>query len=75
MNLKLVIVTLLGVGLAAYLIFYVGFGAVMSAVLTVGWGGFALLVALALAVLGLVGAAWHVLVEGLAPPRFGGNDG
>ncbi len=70
MNLRLVIIALLGVGLAAYLIFYVGFGAVMAAALTVGWGGFLLLVALGLAILVLLGAAWHVLAPGVTPSRF-----
>ena len=70
MNPRLVIVALLGVGLAAYLIFYVGFGAVISAALTVGWSGFAILVALGLALLVLLGAAWHVLVQGMTLSRF-----
>lgn len=70
MSPRLVIIALLGVGLAAYLIFYVGFGAVLSAALAVGWGGFALLVALGLALLGVLGAAWHALVQGATLTRF-----
>ena len=70
MNLRLIIVALFGVGLALYLIYYVGFGAVLSAALTVGWSGFALLIALGLANLALVAMAWHVLVEGFEPSRF-----
>jgi putative membrane protein len=70
MNVRLIIVAAFGVGLAAYLIFYVGFGAVMSAVLAVGWSGFALLVALGLALLVLLGSAWHALVQGVSPSKF-----
>jgi putative membrane protein len=70
MNPRLVIVALLGAGLAAYLVFYVGFAAVLSAALAVGWGGFALLVALGLALFVLLGAAWHVLVQGVTLSRF-----
>jgi putative membrane protein len=70
MNVRLIIVAALGVGFAAYLIFYLGFGAVMSAALAVGWGGFAILAALGVALIVLLGSAWHVLVEGLSPLRF-----
>jgi putative membrane protein len=69
MNLRLIIVALLGLGLIGYLIFDVGFGAVFSAAVAIGWGGFALLVSLGLALLVLLGGAWHVLVDGLAPAR------
>jgi putative membrane protein len=70
MNRRLVLVAFLGVGLIAYLIFYVGFGPVMSAVLAVGWGGFAILILLGLAILVLLGAAWHVLVHGVTLSGF-----
>src|SRR6185503_15610955 len=70
MNRRLVLVALLGVGLIVYLIVYVGFGPVMSAVLAVGWQGFAALVLLGLALLVLLGAAWYVLVRGVTPSGF-----
>jgi glycosyltransferase 2 family protein len=70
MNPRLVVVALLGVGLAAYLIFYIGLAAVLSAALAVGWGGFALLLTLGLALFVLLGAAWHVLVQGITLSRF-----
>jgi putative membrane protein len=70
MNLRLIIVAALGVGFAAYLIFYLGFGAVMSAALSVGWGGFAILTAAGFALLVLLGTAWHVLVQGASPAGF-----
>src|SRR5215470_15312869 len=64
MKLRLFIIAALGAGLAAYLIGYVGFAAVLSAVLTIGWGGFAIFCAYALALFVLLGTAWHVLMAG-----------
>jgi putative membrane protein len=68
MRLRLLLVALLGVGLAAYLIFTVGFSAVLSAVLRVGWGGFAFLCFYMLWLYTVLGSAWYVLVLG-APLR------
>ena len=59
---KLVIVAALGLCLALYLVAYVGFGAVVSAAVAVGWGGFALLCLYGLAQFPLLGYAWHVLL-------------
>ena len=59
---KLVIVAALGLCLALYLVAYVGFGAVVSAAVAVGWGGFALLCLYGLAQFPLLGCAWHVLL-------------
>jgi putative membrane protein len=63
MRLRLLLVALVGVGLAAYLIFNVGFAAVFSAALRVGWGGFALTCLYVLALYALLGLAWWVLVS------------
>lgn len=64
MKLRFLLLALAGLGLGTYLVFYVGFAAVFSAVLAVGWGGFALLIAYALALFVVLGASWHVLVPG-----------
>jgi putative membrane protein len=65
MRLRLLLITLLGVAVAAYLIFNVGFSAVFSAVLRIGWGGFALTCLYALALYVALGVAWYVLLPGL----------
>ncbi len=57
----------LGLALALYLLTYVGFGAVFSAAVAVGWGGFAILCLCSLALFLLLGLAWYVLV----PPSAG----
>jgi glycosyltransferase 2 family protein len=59
---KLAVVAALGLCLALYLVAYVGFGAVASAAVAVGWGGFALLCLYGLAQFALLGSAWHVLL-------------
>jgi hypothetical protein len=66
MKLRVILIALLGLGLAIYLIGLVGFEAVFSTVRTVGWGGFAILCTYALALYGLLGAAWYVLISGAA---------
>ena len=53
---------MIGLLVVGYLIWHVGFGAVVSAVLQIGWPGFALLCGLGLALFGLLGSAWRVLV-------------
>jgi putative membrane protein len=64
MKLRFVFLALLGLGLALYLIFYIGFEAVFSAALAVGWSGFAILVAYALALFLILALSWQVLVPG-----------
>lgn len=59
-----------GLAIAAYLVFHVGFAVVLGAVASVGWGGFALLCALALALFVVLGAAWFVLMDGLPAARI-----
>jgi putative membrane protein len=70
MNIKLAIVATLGLAFAAYLVFYVGFDDVLSAVLAAGWGGFSLLTAFALVLFPVLGAAWYVLAAGDASYPF-----
>jgi putative membrane protein len=62
MKLRLAIFATLGVALGLYLVAYVGWRAVFSAALAVGWGGFAALCLCALGLFLLLGAAWHVLL-------------
>ena len=59
---KLIVVAALGLCLAVYLVSYVGFGAVVSAAVAVGWGGFTLLCLYGLAQLVVLGYAWRVLM-------------
>jgi glycosyltransferase 2 family protein len=61
-KLRVVIVALLGLALAIYLVAYIGIGPVFSAVVAVGWGGFALLCFYALALFVVLGYAWYVLL-------------
>jgi putative membrane protein len=61
-KLRVVIVALLGLALAVYLVAYTGIGAVFSAVVAVGWGGFALLCLYALGLCIILGSAWCVLL-------------
>lgn len=61
-NLRVLIIAILGVALGAYLIGYIGLGAVMAAAMAVGWGGFAILCLYSLALFLLLGSAWFVLV-------------
>jgi putative membrane protein len=70
MKLRVILVAGLGLGLAVYLIGYVGFDAVISAALAIGWGGFAIICAYALPLFLILGAAWYVLVPGAAPARL-----
>src|SRR2546430_15369735 len=52
----------LGLALVLYLVWYVGLGAILAAAVAVGWGGFALLCLGSVALFGLLGSAWHVLL-------------
>ena len=62
MKFGIVLAALAGLLGAAYLIFYVGFDAVLSAALSVGWGGFALLCLYGLCNFALLGMAWFLIV-------------
>jgi putative membrane protein len=63
-KIRIVIVAALGLALALYFVAYVGLGAVFSAAVAVGWGGFAILGLCALGLFPLLGAAWTVLLPG-----------
>ena len=65
MKLRFLLLALLGIAFGAYLVFYIGFEAVFSAVLAVGWGGFAIIVAYALALFVVLAGSWHILVPGV----------
>lgn len=62
MRLRLTIFAALGVALALYLVAYVGWRAVFSAAIGIGWGGFAIFCLCGLGLFFLLGAAWHVLL-------------
>jgi len=61
MKLRILIIAALGLALALYLVTYVGMGAVLSAAVTVGWSGFAILCLYALGLFLILGTAWYVL--------------
>ena len=57
-------VAALGVCLALYVVFHIGFGTVVSAVARAGFGGFGLLCLYGLSMSPLLAAAWFVLLRG-----------
>src|SRR3981081_3687118 len=61
MKLRILIIAALGLALALYLVTYVGMGAVLSAAVTVGWSGLAILWLYALGLFLILGTAWYVL--------------
>jgi putative membrane protein len=67
MKLRILIIATLGLALALYLVMYVGLGAVLSAAVTVGWSGFAILCLYALGLFLILGAAWYVLPPDSSP--------
>src|SRR5882762_4101407 len=67
MKLRIVIIAALGLARALYLVMYVGLGAVLSAAVTVGWSGFAILCLYASGGFLLLGAAWYVLLPDSSP--------
>ncbi|HEY2677411.1 MAG TPA: lysylphosphatidylglycerol synthase domain-containing protein [Steroidobacteraceae bacterium] len=62
MNLRLIIIAILGIALGLYLVSYVGFGAVLAAAAAVGWSGFAILCTYSLGLFVVLGLAWFVLL-------------
>lgn len=62
MKLRLALFAVVGVALALYLVMHVGWRAVLSAAIAIGWGGFALFCLCALGVFLVLGAAWRVLL-------------
>jgi putative membrane protein len=70
MKLRLLIIAALGVALAVYLVFFIGVGAVISAAVAVGWGGFAILCAYGLALFFVLGLAWYLLLPDLKAEKL-----
>jgi len=64
------IAALLGAAAIVYLVFHVGFSGVLNAALTVGWSGFAILIAYALGLFVILGFAWWVLIPGAKPAQL-----
>jgi glycosyltransferase 2 family protein len=64
-------VAALGLVFGLYLVRYIGFGAVWSAAVAVGAGGFAILCGCALGVFPLLGAAWYLLSPGSPLKKWG----
>jgi len=62
MRLRLIVCAVMGAALALYLVVYVGWRAVLSAAVAMGWGGFVIFCLCALGLFALLGAAWYVLV-------------
>lgn len=62
MRIGVIVAAVAGLAVALWLVFHVGFAAVIGAVASVGWGGFALLCAFALAHLFVLGLGWAVLM-------------
>ena len=69
MNYRFLFIGALGVALAAYLVKFVGFAAVLSAATAVGWRGFMLLILYGMAIFPLLGTAWFALLPN-APTRY-----
>ncbi len=71
MKLGVIIATIIGLAIAGYLILRVGVGPVVNAVLSVGFGGFAIMCMSSLTLPAILGAAWFSLVSNLSIPRMG----
>lgn len=69
MRIGVILAAVMGLALAAYLIFYVGIAKVLSAITAAGWGGFALLCLYGAALFALLGTAWFVLVPAREKPN------
>ena len=70
MKLRLAILATVGVALTLYLVRYVGWHAVLSAVGALGFVGFGVFSLCGLLVFVLLGAAWQVLLQGPDTPRL-----
>jgi glycosyltransferase 2 family protein len=64
---RIALIAALGLGLAFYLVAYVGLGSVLSAAVAVGWSGFAILCLYVLGLYCLLGAAWYPLLPASSP--------
>lgn len=70
MRIGVILAAVTGLALAAYLIVYVGFGPVLAAIGSVGWGGFAMLCLYGAALFALLGTAWFALIPARYRPDF-----
>src|SRR5256886_1117105 len=70
MKLRILIIAAAGLALALYLVTHAGLDAVLSAAVTVGWSGFAILCLYALGLFLILGAAWYVLPPDPSPRRL-----
>ena len=70
MRLGVILAALAGLALAAYFVISVGFRSILSAMLAVGWGGFAVLCFCGAALFVLLGTAWFSLVPRHEKPRL-----
>ena len=59
-----ILLALLGVGLAVGLVVWLGAGKIVSAITTVGWGGFAILIGWQFLTFVLLASAWHRVCPG-----------
>lgn len=57
-----IVAALIGVALAVYVILHIGPGAVIDAILSVGWGGFAIIYLYGFVTIAVLGVAWYLLV-------------
>jgi glycosyltransferase 2 family protein len=69
MKLGVAALALAGIALTAWLVFHAGVGAILGAVTSVGWAGFALLCVCSLTLTTITGTAWSALVPDLSPVR------
>ncbi len=66
----LILAACLGLTTILYLVFYVGFGAVLAAIASLGWSGFTFLCASGVALFALLSTAWFVLIPGNTAKRW-----
>jgi putative membrane protein len=70
MKLGVIAAALAGLAVVAWLVLHIGFAAVVSAIASVGWSGFAILCAYALMLFAVLGTAWFSLIADLPPSRI-----
>jgi putative membrane protein len=69
-RLGFIVAAIIGLGVAAYLIFHIGIGAIFAAAASVGWGGFGLICLAGLALFVILGPAWFILIPARFRPRL-----
>ena len=70
MRLGVIFAALLGLALAAYFVVSIGLHAILSAMLAVGWVGFAVLCLCGASLFALLGTAWFALIPWHEKPRL-----